>query len=425
MKYPFQGSVTGAIFLFLFTASAVFSQWASQSSGTQYPLQSIYFINSNTGFVGSQSNNTQTFVGGEIIRTTNGGMSWQQVLLDTHGRISDFHFFNSNTGFAVGGSYSMVGRIFKTTNGGVNWSNITPASITSYLWDIQFINQLTGFVSGTYGVFKTTDGGVEWTPIFSMDHKVINLSRSRISFIDANTGYYLADSGKVHKTVNGGINWQQMRNSEDFRFADIKFLNVNTGLICGENGKFYKTTDAGNSWNNIDLGLSSFLFGLHFNDQNTGYLSAQRYAFKTTNGGNNWTNIFDVGSRLLYSVYFTDANTGYMASDTGTVYKTTTGGVIGINPISTQIPNDFSLSQNYPNPFNPTTNIKFAVPRASFVKLAVYDMLGREVESLVNEQLSPGTYEVNWNAVKFSSGIYLYKLTTNDFNMVKKMSLIK
>lgn len=98
---------------------------------------------------------------------------------------------------------------------------------------------------------------------------------------------------------------------------------------------------------------------------------------------------------------------------------------IGIQNINSEIPKEFRLFQNYPNPFNPITKIKFAIPKVSFVRLAVYDLLGREVESLVNGQLTTGTYEVNWNAIKFSSGVYFYKLTAGDFNLVKKMSLIK
>lgn len=423
--HSFSSIAIRAILLISLISAELLSQWAPQSSGTEYPLHSVYFINNNTGFVGSQSDQFSTFVGGEIIRTTNGGMDWNRVLLDTHGRISDFYFFDVNTGYAVGGSYSLVGRVFKTTNGGINWVNTTDPWINSYLWGIQFIDQQTGYVSGTYGVFKTINGGTNWNQVFTLAPGILNLSRSSISFMDANTGYYLADSGMVYKTINGGNNWQLMRSAEPSRFFDIEFLNSNTGIICGENSKVYKTTNGGNNWLNVNPVGSSVFLGLYFNDQNTGYLTALGSAYKTTNGGNNWTNIFNAGSRYLYNVHFSDANTGYMVSDTGTVYKTTTGGVIGINPISTEIPNDFSLEQNYPNPFNPTTNIKFALPKAAFVKLAVYDMLGREVESLVSQQMSPGTYVVDWNAAKFSSGIYMYKLTTSDFSMVKKMSLIK
>ncbi len=98
---------------------------------------------------------------------------------------------------------------------------------------------------------------------------------------------------------------------------------------------------------------------------------------------------------------------------------------IGIQQINNEIQDNFSLLQNYPNPFNPTTNIHFAIPRSSFVKLIVYDMLGREVETLVNENLSAGTYNADWNAANYSSGVYFYKLETENFTETKKMLLIK
>ncbi|MEO8513773.1 MAG: T9SS type A sorting domain-containing protein, partial [Ignavibacteria bacterium] len=94
-------------------------------------------------------------------------------------------------------------------------------------------------------------------------------------------------------------------------------------------------------------------------------------------------------------------------------------------PYSNEAPNQFSLSQNYPNPFNPTTNIKFAIPNSEFVKLIVYDIPGREVEMLVNENLNAGTYNADWNAASFSSGVYFYKLHAGEFTETKKMVLVK
>lgn len=85
----------------------------------------------------------------------------------------------------------------------------------------------------------------------------------------------------------------------------------------------------------------------------------------------------------------------------------------------------YELTLNYPNPFNPVTKIRFALPKSSFAKLVVYDMLGRELETLVNEQLSTGTYEADWNAAQFTSGVYYYKLSAGDFTETKKMILIK
>ncbi len=100
-------------------------------------------------------------------------------------------------------------------------------------------------------------------------------------------------------------------------------------------------------------------------------------------------------------------------------------GSIGINIISNEVPFGFSLSQNYPNPFNPSTVIKFQVPSSSSVKIVVFDALGREVATLVNEQLQAGTYEVDWDATNYPSGVYFYKLIADNFSQNRKMIIIK
>jgi hypothetical protein len=97
----------------------------------------------------------------------------------------------------------------------------------------------------------------------------------------------------------------------------------------------------------------------------------------------------------------------------------------GINSISSEIPNDWKLYQNYPNPFNPETKINFDVLKGEGVSVKIYDALGREVETLLNENLSPGKYYVTFNGAKFSSGIYFYRIKSNSFTDIKKMLLIK
>ena len=89
------------------------------------------------------------------------------------------------------------------------------------------------------------------------------------------------------------------------------------------------------------------------------------------------------------------------------------------------IANDYSLSQNFPNPFNPTTTIKFGIPKNGLVKLVVYDVLGKEVATLVNDEQTAGNYEVTFNASKLTTGVYFYKITSGDFSEVKKMMLVK
>jgi len=106
-------------------------------------------------------------------------------------------------------------------------------------------------------------------------------------------------------------------------------------------------------------------------------------------------------------------------------YKRNPTGNIGIQNISTEIPSKYSLSQNYPNPFNSMCNVQFSMSNAGNVKLVVYDIMGREVQTLVNERLNAGTYETTFDGTMLTSGVYFYKLVTDGFTETKKMILIK
>ncbi len=97
----------------------------------------------------------------------------------------------------------------------------------------------------------------------------------------------------------------------------------------------------------------------------------------------------------------------------------------GVESYDSVIPNDYTLFQNYPNPFNPSTNIKFSLPKASNVRLTIYDAIGREVRTLLNNELSAGTHTIQWNASNLASGIYLYKIEAGDYVKVNKMLLLK
>ncbi|NOS86391.1 MAG: T9SS type A sorting domain-containing protein, partial [Ignavibacteria bacterium] len=123
---------------------------------------------------------------------------------------------------------------------------------------------------------------------------------------------------------------------------------------------------------------------------------------------------------------------GYILAGTidNSVWKRSLTEIIGIKMISNVTPEIYYLSQNYPNPFNPQTKIKFAIPsnlkgHTSTVRLIIYDLLGREVATLVNEALKPGTYEADWDASNYSSGVYFYKIITESFVETKKMILMK
>ncbi len=122
------------------------------------------------------------------------------------------------------------------------------------------------------------------------------------------------------------------------------------------------------------------------------------------------------------NVYVTGSSYGYGSSSFATIKYSQP---VGIKKISNSILEQLVLYPNYPNPFNPITKIKFDLPKSSAVKLEIYDLLGREIETLLNEQLNIGTYEVEWNATNYPSGVYFYRLEEEKFTDVKKMVLIR
>lgn len=97
----------------------------------------------------------------------------------------------------------------------------------------------------------------------------------------------------------------------------------------------------------------------------------------------------------------------------------------GIKQLGTSVPESFNLMQNFPNPFNPTTNIRFDIPENAKVKLVVYDVQGRLAAELIDQQLTAGTYNFDWDASAFPSGVYFYSLASGNFMSVKKLVLVK
>ncbi len=126
----------------------------------------------------------------------------------------------------------------------------------------------------------------------------------------------------------------------------------------------------------------------------------------------------------LKCVTFIDANNGWAVGNNGTILHTTNGGLtFAENQL--EVPLEFALEQNYPNPFNPSTVIRYQIPEVSQVMLKVFDLLGREVATLVNEAKEPGTFSVQWNASGVASGVYLYRLQVGGFVETRKMCVIR
>jgi photosystem II stability/assembly factor-like uncharacterized protein len=457
-----------ALAVIIISATNLFSQpaWGPQNSGTTDNLYVVYFLNAQTGFAGGDFS---------IFKTTNGGTSWTPKVLSDSTRIQSIRFLNSTTGYACGGLVNIINWshqfLFKTTDAGENWTKIYEGQSNSgiYFNDVFPIDTLIYLTSGGWSSFTTT-GGMYLSQNSGVNFSTLNLTSSfeavqKLSFINSQTGWVTSFAGsdvsggkrKIFKTTNRGQNWtMQFRDSlyldgMGVNDMDIQFVNQNTGFSIYQRNsnstRFLKTTNSGISWDSITLPYNKSK-AMFFADANTGWIGGSPSPdnisiIRTTNGGTNWPNTWSYNSTtVINSIYFVNNFTGWAVGNGGAIFRTWTSGLPGVNVqnISSEIPSSFSLSQNYPNPFNPNTKIKFELPSVAeplwrkvygvsrgvgLVKLNVFDITGREVQTLVNEKLQPGTYETNFDGSNLTSGVYFYKLMTDGFTETRRMVLLK
>jgi photosystem II stability/assembly factor-like uncharacterized protein len=405
--------------LFITHYSLSQSGWFPLTTGTSTALNKIQFVNSKTGWAGGFQGIPTSYV---IIKTTDAGLTWtnQSGNFSPYGnRILSLYFTDALTGYVAGADGT-----FKTTNGGNNFILISALSFGCA--DCFFINSSTGWVSpitGVSGLYKTTDGGSNWVlQNFSPNS---NNSYIHMHFEDSNTGWCISDTG-IYKTTNGGNNWTVQNHPSAGTFNSLFAISTSAVWIGGTSGTVFSTTNGGVNWVSRNTSSAYSVLSVYFLNSMTGYISTSpRNVFKTTNNGLNWTAQMTDTESVLNSIYFTSNDTGYACGSTGKIFKTINGGSIGIRKTDENIPGKFCLYQNFPNPFNPSTNIRFKIKDLRFVSLKIYDILGKEVVTLVNDKLKTGEYGITFDGSTLSSGVYFYKLQAGDFTETKKMLMVK
>lgn len=410
--------------LLFFVNTIIFSQsgWVQQSINTTRSLNNIHFINNSTGWIVGDS--------GIICSTTNGGTNWLKSTFSTSIEIlRSVYFKNQNSGIiggCTGGNND--GYVLRTTNGGINWSQTSlpgvPYDIFSFGGDTVWSSRHNGTV------MKSTNMGLNWitTSVRS------SLELYTVYFVNNNTGWtggaVFGEYTYLYKTTNGGNNWfLQFIHLTDHIYS-LYFINSLTGFASTLRGSIYQTTNGGNDWITKLAGTNQILFEVRFPDANTGFTAGfDKRVLKTTDQGTSW-NLLALPPNITPSIYFTsvnfrDINTGWLIGSNGTILKTTNGGIVGLEHTGNTVPTNYKLLQNYPNPFNPTTTIEFELPQSSNVKLVVFDIIGRVVENLIDQQLNSGSYKYIFDGSKLSSGVYYYKLSAKDFTETKKFVLTK
>ncbi len=414
------------------------NSWINKISYDVNSLNKIKFISSNIGFAIGNNN--------KFLKTTDGGKNWilSNISSTTITDLEAIEFFNASTGFVCG--YTL----FKTINGGNSWVEIN--GIDNYHTRYSSICSIEKGVSlcmvgGSGTILKSTTAGSTWKKINSG----VTENLKSVFFPTKNIGFAVGDNGVILKTNDEGNNWINTHIFPKNNLLEVFFIDEFTGWCVGENNTIYKTTNSGNSWMLKNSGLASSVFHIKtvfFINKDEGWISGTIYSndpifYKTTNGGESWIPIYFSPSGIN-SIYFLNDKFGYVVTTKGSILYTSNGGEIPTaieNKNDIELPKDFVLYQNYPNPFNPTTTIKYSIPNvianevkqskneiassqqngtrndAVNVTLKVYDILGKEVATLVNERQSAGNYEVKFDGSKLSSGVYFYRLQSGNPDM--------
>ncbi|WKZ25075.1 MAG: T9SS type A sorting domain-containing protein [Patescibacteria group bacterium] len=383
------------------------------------PLICGDFVNDLTGYVAQR----------KMWKTTDGGYTWNHIFdfPYSNNAITGMKFFNENFGVISG----LSGKIMKTTDGGNSWIDISTQSNIHALFEVHFFSEENFALTG-HGLASTTNGGVTWDKVYSTGSQ----TWFRGAAFDGNNIIAgLSHDFSYIKSNNGGTTWNtgsvMLDNKKIIEPYAIKIPDYTllVGVISGSPYTLVsaKTSNNGQTWITKDFGLSVWGVGrvIYYNQviYLTTSISERAVIMRSTDYGEIWSEFLEFPSNWSVANLLINNQKIYLVRSDGLISFTDIN--VGIQTTSTEVPDGFQISQNYPNPFNPETKINFQIPKGDFVSLKVFDITGKEVATLVNQNLEAGSYEYSFNASNLTSGVYFYTIQAGQFTETKRMVLVK
>lgn len=388
-----------------------------------------------------------------IYKSNDGGSSWSPSNLGL--RSISVESLERGNSYIYAGTFG--GGFYRSIDG-INWEQSNQGLTDPYVYTIAVLSNNYIFIgTGDGGLFKSTDLGTTWNHLGFY---------SKIIFSDQTDKLYAGGYGSVYISSDFGNNWVQ----KDSGFAnvpiqcfgscpngyiitgtshgiyissdggeywelkspalDVRSISTNTEghifIATAWGGGFHKSTDYGESWIQMSNGITSN-FGLAIYCHPTGNIYASALGggvYFSSDNGNYWSTL-DSGITANSVFTFEVDNSGHLFAGTwgNSIFRSVN--TTGIKDQIFKTPISYELYQNYPNPFNPSTIIKYTISKSSFVSLIIYDLLGKEIATLVNEEKQIGNYEIEFDGSNLASGVYFYRMQAGNFIATKKFILIK
>ncbi|MBS4064561.1 MAG: T9SS type A sorting domain-containing protein, partial [Chitinophagaceae bacterium] len=438
--------------------------WVMQSSNTTADLKSVCFVTSNTGWVVGN---------GIVLKTSNSGNILLQRLYSSQ-EINSVAVNDNGYIFIANGL-----DILRSMDGGLNWSSIKsnmPKQIISFQ-DLYIANNIVFVASEKDGIFYSPDNGNSWDTVLMSDDRYyedikrdvscIYVDRYNNFYVGCVFGLYVKQNGKryfdhlmdfpiifiqpsnMDYVYCGGSQGRGLLRvstltfkSDNYTFDLSTNIDVFERTITGYAEKFsgYKMISTAYSlyfllnefgsfpsWIKIGRAVKGLVNTKGYDIYSIGEVSSRVYGTVQKRMDDNWRNYWSdlTGDIAASKLFFDDKGFMYVCSKNG-LYRTPNSVVTEVkNNESNKLPARYQLKQNYPNPFNPVTTINYSLPKSGVVSLKIYDILGREIKTLVNEEKSVGNYSIKFDGSNLSNGVYFYRIQTGDFSQTKKLILLK
>ena len=313
-----------------------------QELQTRVPINAIYFLNENKGWVGGGNFfNHVTDAPNIIMKTENGGLDWETIIDDPGFGIYDIQFIDASNGWAISRN-----KIYSTIDGGNAWES-SPLGLG--LASLHFVNKDIGYVAGSGRIYKTINGGFTWDRI---EPDIGNTIYQSILFIDENigwaSGYGIPSSGmfnsRIIHTSDGGNSWELQYDQQEggrtwLHFQDELNGWAVTNSIVGENdGLILQTSDGGETWMPQNSGVTKSLFRIFFTDKSNGWVVGEDgVVLKTIDGGEQWSQQNNPTNDNLFAVFARNDGNAWAAGDDGTVLILDTP-ILAVSPVDLEIP---------------------------------------------------------------------------------------